>query len=111
MGNEVRILKNGKISFSLEQDLRNVVAMAIRAALYYDKDDFPTYLYYLLEEVVTKLDRPEERLQLRRSEFFAVFDQVVMQYIDEPTQHILRAMLSWRPAHETMAGILLVDEG
>jgi len=94
----VKMLKNGKISFRMEADLRELVSMAIRARLFFDREDLEDYLYFLLDETLQRIEKADgDRVQLRRSEYLAVFHPDIMQYLDEPVQWMIRQAIEMAP--------------
>lgn len=86
----VKILKDGRISLALSEEMIDILSIAINQALFYDEQDLPEYLYYLLYEIREKLQDAHGRLKLRRSEFFALFSSWNIRYIDDPTQILLK---------------------
>lgn len=88
------IQQSGKIAFSLKQDERQIILLAVRQAVYFDAGEMPPALYWLLIESLSELEKENKHISLRKSEFFAVFSEVVMQYVDIPTQLILKQAVS-----------------
>lgn len=81
-----RSLKSGKIAVKLAPDTLGIIRQAVQIRL--ELDELPDYLQFLLEEAKAKLEG--EKCTLRKSEFFALFHNDTMQYIDIPTQMIIR---------------------
>lgn len=99
MGTQVKILKDGRYSIALEGELRDLLVLAISRRIHDHHPGLPIYLHCLLHEAFTALASADgNRVKLRRSEYFAVFDPAVMRYIDEPTQNIIREQVQLGPA-------------
>ncbi len=81
-------LKSGKLKLKIGPDEGHVLKMAIKQALEFDGQDIPDYLYYLLIEVLDKIEN--DKWTFRKSEFFALASPTVMNYVDIPTQSLLR---------------------
>lgn len=86
----MKALKNGMIGLKLSEELIEVLKQAINQAIWYDQDDLPEYLYFLLLEVQEKLHDSDGKLKLRKSEFFALFSSWSLRYIDDPTQVLMK---------------------
>ena len=76
-----------------------ILRLAVQQRLHFD--ELPDYLYYLLEETLEKLER--ERCKLRKSEFFALFQEDTMQYVDLPTQLLIRQAVQLEPSESKAA--------
>ena len=100
MGNmKVKTTKDGAVSLKMEQPLWEVLERALQKRILEDglEMDFP--LWCLLKEILQKLQLLDgATLKLRRSEFFALFDEGTMQWVDEPTQVLLREFIT--PLHK-----------
>lgn len=97
MGNQIgtKVLSNGKLSFKLDPATIEIVILATMQRMEFD--DLPEYLYYLLKETIEKMIRAGQgRISLRKSEFFALFDPAIANYLDEPTQMILKQAISFK---------------
>ena len=81
-----RTLKSGKIAVKLSEETMSILRLAIQQRLHFDES--PDYLHYLLEEALDKL--VGDSCKLRKSEFFALFEEATMRYIDLPTQLLIR---------------------
>lgn len=81
-----KLLKSGKIAVKLSPETQAILRRAVQVRLEMDK--LPHYLEYLLQEAQEKLQG--EHCKFRKSEFFALFQEDNMIYIDEPTQLLLR---------------------
>ncbi len=92
-----KLLKNGKISFRLHQEEAEAAALAIKQAIEFDSLDL--FHQCLLEETLEKLESGCEGgpIRLRRSEFFALCNLTVMQYLDAPTQILIRGAVEICP--------------
>ena len=85
-----KLLKNGKVSLKLHPDEVEVLILALKQAIEFD--ELELYYAFLLEEALEKLENGQdgEAVRLRKSELFALFDAAVMQYLDTPTQILIR---------------------
>ncbi len=81
-----RTLKSGKIAVKLSEETMSILRLALQQRLHFDES--PDYLHYLLEETLDKL--VGDSCKLRKSEFFALFQEASMRYIDLPTQLLIR---------------------
>lgn len=84
---EIKETKDGRLSFRLPDDLKQIITLAINYRIKYDL--VPEYLYHLLDEAKTAL-RKEGKIRMRKSEFFAVFHPEQMRYIEEPTMLLIK---------------------
>jgi len=81
-----KLLKSGKIAIKLSPEAQSILRRAVQIRL--EMDELPHYLEYLLQEALERLQG--DQCKLRKSEFFALFQEDNMIYIDEPTQLLLR---------------------
>lgn len=106
----MKITKSGKISFKLPAALRQPLEMAARQRLYFEGDDLDHHAFYLLHEAIISLqENPGQRVRLRTSEFFILFEAATMQYLDEPTQILLRQAVETKAAPKGAANPDLQD--
>lgn len=91
-----KLLKSGKIAVKLSPETQVILRRAVQIRL--EMDELPHYLEYLLLEAQEKLQG--DPCKFRKSEFFALFHEATMIYLDEPTQLLLRdaAQLQGQPA-------------
>lgn len=103
-----RTLKSGKIALKLGDETMIILRLAVQQRLYFE--ELPEYLYFLLEEALEKLEGDSCKLQ--KSEFFAIFQEATMQYIDLPTQLLIReaAQLAPLKSVEPLCLPMTVDE-
>ena len=71
----------------------SILRLAVQQRLHFDES--PDYLHYLLEEALDKLEG--DSCKLRKSEFFALFQEATMRYIDLPTQMLIRQAVQLEP--------------
>ncbi len=85
-----KLLKNGKVSLKLHPEEAEALILALKQAVEFD--ELEVYLAFLLEEAQEKLENGLDGspVRLRKSELFALFDAAVMQYLDTPTQILIR---------------------
>ena len=96
---KIKITKDGAFSLKMERPLWDVVEQAIQKRLLEDGMEMEFYLWCLLKEILQKVQLLDgATLKLRRSEFFALFDEATMQWVDEPTQILLREFIT--PLHK-----------
>ena len=96
---KIKITKDGAFSLKMERALWAVLERSIQERLLEDGLDMEPYLWCLLKEVLQKIQLLDgATLKLRRSEFFALFDEATMQWVDEPTQILLREFIT--PLHK-----------
>ena len=87
--------KNGTYSLKLEEELWNVIRLALRSRLHFESEDLQVFIWCLLESILTKLEeRVTGTICLRDYELFALFDEATMKYLDETTQIILNNELN-----------------
>ena len=101
-----RSLKSGKIAVKLSPETIQILRKAVRIRL--ELDEQPNYLECLLEEACAKLEG--EKCTFRKSEFFALFHADTMQYIDIPTQMIIRAAVQLEPTVVQASWTVLIDQ-
>lgn len=96
---KIKTTKDGSISLKMEQPLWSVLEKAVQKRLLEDGMEMEFYLWCLLKEVLQKMQLLDgATLKFRRSEFFALFDEATMQWVDEPTQILLREFIT--PLHK-----------
>ena len=96
---KIKITKDGAFSLKMERPLWDVLEQSIQKRILEDGFDMEPYLWCLLKEVLQKIQLLNgATLKLRRSEFFALFDEATMQWVDEPTQILLREFIT--PLHK-----------
>lgn len=81
-----RQLKGGKVSVKLGKETMVILRLAVQQRLHFE--ELPDHLHYLLEEALESLEG--KSCKLRKSEFFAVFQEETMRYVDVPTQLLIR---------------------
>jgi hypothetical protein len=87
---QTKITKDGKISFVLPEDLKDLIILSIRYRI--DFTEVTEYLHHLLLEAIDSLTK-EGRIKMRKSEFFAVFSAEQMRYMESYTMNLVRAHL------------------
>ncbi|PHN07823.1 hypothetical protein [Flavilitoribacter nigricans] len=93
----MKITKTGKISIKLPPILREPLILAAQQRLYYENEDLEHYSFFLLHETLQRLQRVStNRIQFRFSEFFILLTPQTMQYLDEPTQILIRDAIEER---------------
>ena len=98
---KMKITKDGAFSLKMERALWAVLERSIQERLLEDGLDMEPYLWCLLKEVLEKVQLLDgATLKLRRSEFFALFDDYTICYVDEPTQILLQDFIA--PLHKTV---------
>ena len=96
---KIKTTKDGSISLKMEQPLWSVLEKAVQKRLLEDGMEMEFFLWCLLKEILQKVQLLNgATLKLRRSEFFALFDEATMQWVDEPTQILLREFIT--PLHK-----------
>ena len=91
----IKETKDGKLSFRLPDDLKQIIILAINYRLKHDL--VPEYLYHLLQEAITTLKK-DGKLRMRKSEFFAVFHPEQMRYFETSTITLIRAHIGELPS-------------
>lgn len=99
-------LKSGKIAVKLSPDTIQILRKAVRIRI--ELDQQPNYLEFLLEEAYAKLEG--EKCSFRKSEYFALFHQDTMRYIDIPTQMIIREAVQLEPTVIPAKWTVLIDQ-
>ena len=93
----MKITKTGKLSIKLPPKLREPLILAARQRLFYENEDLEHYSFFLLHEAVQRLQSVSvNRIQFRFSEFFILLTPQTMQYLDEPTQILIRDAIEER---------------
>ncbi|MCB0632089.1 MAG: hypothetical protein KDD15_20225 [Lewinella sp.] len=93
----MKLTKSGKISIKLPPELRQPLILAARQRLYFENDELDHYSFFLLYETLQRLQSVStKRIQLRFSEFFILITPQTMQYLDEPTQLLIRDAIEER---------------
>jgi hypothetical protein len=92
---QIKETKDGRLSFRLPDDLKQIITLAINYRL--KNDLVPEYLHHLLNEAKTAL-RKEGKIRMRKSEFFAVFHPEQMRYFENSTITLIRAHLGELPS-------------
>ena len=102
MGNmKIKITKDGAFSLKMEWPLWEVLEKALQKRILEDGLGMEFYLWCLLKEILQKIQLNDSAsLKLRRSEFFALFDESTMRWVDEPTQILLREFIT--PLHKDL---------
>ncbi|WP_148270855.1 hypothetical protein [Haliscomenobacter hydrossis] len=88
---KVKRLKDGRFKFTLDPELRSILFNATASALHFDANEFPDYLFALLQETLETLRELEEP-RLHRSQVLAML-QFSSKYIDGPTQVLIVGMV------------------
>ena len=88
---KTKVTKDGKMSFHLPDDLKQLIIDVIECRLRIDHT-VEEYLFHLLNEAKNSL-RKDGRIKMRKSEFFAVFHPDQMRHMKSDTQHLVRAHL------------------
>ncbi len=105
-------LASGKLKLKIGAEEGHVLKMAIHQAIEFDGPDLPDYLYYLLIELLEKMEK--DKWSFRKSEFFALASPIVMNYVDIPTQTVLRQAFEIKEKTKASplpeAPIQLIDE-
>lgn len=81
-----RQLKSGRIAVKLGKETMEILRLAVQQRMHFE--ELPDHLHYLLEEALERLEG--KSCKLRKSEFFAVFQEETMRYVDVPTQLLIR---------------------
>ena len=93
----MKITKTGKLSIKLPPPLREPLILAARQRLFYENEDLEHYSFFLLHEALQRLQNVStNRIQFRFSEFFILLTPQTMQYLDEPTQILIRDAIEER---------------
>lgn len=93
----MRLTKSGKLSIKLSPLLREPLILAAQQRLFYENEDLEHYSFFLLHEALQRLQNiSTNRIQLRLSEFFILITPQTMQYLDEPTQILIRDAIEER---------------
>lgn len=93
----MKLTKSGKLSIKLPPQLREPLILAAQQRLYYENEDLEHYSFFLLHEALQRLqDVRRNRIQFRLSEFFILVTPQTMQYLDEPTQILIRDAIEER---------------
>ena len=98
---KMKITKDGAFSLKMEKPLWDVMERSVQKRILEDGLDMEAYLWCLLKEVLEKVHLLDgTTLKLRRSEFFALFDEDTIQWVDEPTQILLQEFIT--PLHQDL---------
>lgn len=93
-------LKSGKMSVDLDMNMLDVLIHAFECCINFDEEELPLPFYFLLQELLKKLQKHwlhgGGRISLRKSEFFALADPEVVKHLDEPTGILLRGVMTPR---------------
>lgn len=101
-----RLLKSGKIAVKIGKETMEVLRLAVQQRLHFES--LPDHLHYLLEEALERLEG--KTCKLRKSEFFAVFQEETMQYVDIPTQLLIRQAVELEQETKLIAIPLSLEE-
>lgn len=87
----MKLTKTGKLSIKLPPKLREPLILAAQQRLYYENEDLEHFSFFLLHEALQRMESVSTNaIQFRLSEFFILLTPQTMQYLDEPTQILIR---------------------
>lgn len=99
-GMKAKITKDGKISLKLDRALWGILERALERRIYRKGFELELFAWFLLKELLQKIQLSGEVVRFRKSEFFALFHEDTMENIDEPTQIILKDFIT--PLHQEL---------
>lgn len=91
----LKICKDMSFSIRMECHLWAVLEKSVQKRILEEGLEMEPYLWFLLKEILEKIQMLDGggTLKIRRSEFFALFDEGTIQWVDEPTQILLNNLI------------------
>lgn len=95
MSSKLKPLQDGKLSFIMPEDLREVLIKALHHRVQNEKDSLEHHTYFGLLEVHSRMVKQidKKRTSLLCSHFYVLFSAETMAYVNESTQNLIRAHL------------------